>query len=100
MSEGEVRSPTYPDALGRLWSSLSCARAGEVQVSAEPGWEFTDWGGSDHVGGGSHGSLHRCDSLGVLITNGLGPDDPSEREQWSIRDVTPMVLEHFGLPSR
>jgi len=97
---GEVRSRDYPDALGRLWSSLCCAQAGEVQVSAEPGWEFTDWGGSDHVGGGSHGSLHRCDSLGVLITNGIGPDDPSEREQWSIRDVTPMVLDHFGLPSR
>ncbi|HZI91465.1 MAG TPA: alkaline phosphatase family protein [Thermoleophilaceae bacterium] len=98
--DGGVRSHQYPDALGRLWSSLCCARAGEVQVSAEPGHEFTDWGGSDHVGGGSHGSLHRCDSLGVLITSGIGPDDPGEREQWSIRDVTPMVLDHFGLPSR
>jgi hypothetical protein len=95
---GQVRSHEYPDALARLWSSLCCARAGEVQVSAEPGYEFTDWGGNAHVGGGSHGSLHRCDSLGVLITCGIGPADPSEREQWSIRDVTPMVLDHFGLP--
>ena len=92
-----VRSHEYPDGLGRLWSSLCCARAGEVQVSAEPGWEFTDWGGSDHVGGGSHGSLHRCDSLGALITCGIA--DRTNREQWSIRDVTPMVLDHFGLPS-
>jgi Type I phosphodiesterase / nucleotide pyrophosphatase len=99
-SGGDVRSHDYPDALGRLWSALCCARAGEVQVSAEPGWEFTDWGGNDHVGGGSHGSLHRCDSLGVLVTSGIGPVDTGEREQWSIRDVTPMVLEHFGLPSR
>jgi predicted AlkP superfamily pyrophosphatase or phosphodiesterase len=96
---GRVSSHDYPDALGRLWSSLCCPRAGEVQVSAEPGYEFTDWGGTDHVGGGSHGSLHRCDSLGVLIASGIGPEDPREREQWSIRDVTPMVLAHFGLGS-
>ena len=99
MSGGELRSPDYPDALGRLWSSLCCPRAGEVQVSADPGVEFTDWGGSDHVGGGGHGSLHRCDSLGVLLTNGIGPGNAAHREQWSIRDVTPMVLDHFGLPS-
>ena len=53
-----------------------------------------DWGGADHVGGGSHGSLHRCDSLGVLLTSGI---DTPPRDQWHIRDVTPMILEHFGL---
>ncbi len=48
------------------------------------------------MGGGSHGSLHRCDSLGVLLMCGIGPADP-EREQWSIEDVTPLVLDHFGV---
>jgi hypothetical protein len=48
------------------------------------------------VGGGSHGSLHPVDSLGVLLWCGTGPD-PGVRRQWTIRDAVPMVREHFGL---
>jgi hypothetical protein len=92
---GKVDSVTYPDALGRLWSALQCPHAGDVLVSAELGFEFVDWGGADHVGGGSHGSLHRDDSEGVLLVCGI---EPPERDQWSLADVTPMVLEHFGVP--
>ncbi len=92
---GEVESETYPDPLGRLWSALQCPHAGDVLVSAELGFEFVDWGGADHVGGGSHGSLHRDDSEGVLLMCGL---DPPDRERWSLEDVTPLVLEHFGVP--
>ena len=66
-----------------------------VLLSAAPGYEFVDWGGSDHVGGGSHGSLHRSDSLGALLWCGTGPDSRDAREQWSLRDVTPMVLDAF-----
>ena len=76
---------TYPDALGRLWSALECPHSGDVLVSAEPGYEFVDWGGADHVGGGSHGSLHRDDSEGVLLLCGV---EAPEREQWSLTDVT------------
>jgi hypothetical protein len=92
---GGVVSDTYPDALGRLWSALRCPHSGDVLVSASPGYEFVDWGGADHVGGGSHGSLHRDDSEGVLLLCGL---EPPERDQWSLADVTPLVLEHFGVP--
>jgi len=92
---GEVESHTYPDALGRLWSALRCPHSGDVLVSAELGYEFVDWGGADHVGGGSHGSLHRDDSEGVLLMCGL---DTHERAHWSLQDVTPLVLEHFGVP--
>jgi hypothetical protein len=92
---GQVLSDSYPDALGRLWSALSCPHSGDVLVSADVGFEFVDWGGADHVGGGSHGSLHRDDSEGVLLMCGL---ETAEREHWSIEDVTPLVLEHFGVP--
>jgi hypothetical protein len=92
---GEVASDTFPDALGRLWSALGCPHSGDVLVSAELGYEFVDWGGADHVGGGSHGSLHRDDSEGVLLLCGL---DAPERAHWSLEDVTPLVLEHFGVP--
>jgi Type I phosphodiesterase / nucleotide pyrophosphatase len=92
---GRVDSTTYPDALGRLWSALCCPHSGDVLASAELGYEFVDWGGADHVGGGSHGSLHRDDSEGVLMLCGL---EPPERPQWSLADVTPLVLDHFGVP--
>jgi hypothetical protein len=92
---GRVDSTTYPDALGRVWSALRCPHSGDVIASAELGYEFVDWGGADHVGGGSHGSLHRDDSEGVLLLCGI---DPPERDQWSLADVTPLVLEHFGVP--
>jgi len=98
-ADGRFRSLEYPDALARIWSSLSCPTAGDVLLSAAPGYEFVDWGGADHVGGGSHGSLHRSDSLGALLWCGTGPGARSERAQWSLADVAPMVCAHFGLTS-
>ena len=60
VGDGRVTSATYPDALGRLWSALDAARTRATCWSRPtPGYEFVDWGGADHVGGGSHGSLHR-----------------------------------------
>jgi hypothetical protein len=96
-SDGRVWSRAYPDALSRLWSALNCPRAGDVLASATPRYEFVDWGGTDHVGGGSHGSLHRGDSLGVMLMCGTGPGSASERVQWSIRDAVPVILDHFEL---
>ena len=95
--EGRVDSAIYPDALGRVWAALRCRTAGELLVSARPGYEFLDWGGAHHLGGGSHGSLHANDSLGSLIWCGTGPPADS-REQWALRDVVPMIDEHFGVP--
>jgi hypothetical protein len=96
-SDGRAWSNTYPDALSRLWSALQCPRSGDVLVSAGPGYEFVDWGGADHVGGGSHGALHRGDSLGALVMCGTGPGAASERMQWAIRDVVPAIAGHFGI---
>ncbi len=94
--DGVLSTPEHPDALARAWSALSCPTSGDVLLSAEPGYEFLDWGRQGHVGGGSHGSLRGEDSLGALILTGvkLPGETPS---QWSIRDVAPLVLAHFGL---
>ena len=97
VEDGILRSEDYPDPLWRVWSALHCENAGEVLLSAAPGYEFTDWGGVDHVGGGSHGSLHRGDSLGTLVCVGTGPQDRHERSQWSLHDIAPLILGHFGL---
>jgi hypothetical protein len=102
VSENEVVTPTYPDALGRIWRALAADSTGELLLSAEPDYEFVDWGGADHVGGGSHGSLERDDSSVPLVFLNCGPDlggeehDDAHRE-WSIADVAGIVLEHFGV---
>jgi len=100
IEDGRLVTSEYPDALGRVWAALRCATAGDVLLSASPGYEFADWGGADHVGGGSHGSLHRSDSLGALLWCGTGPGTRAERDVWTIRDVAPMVRAHFGLRDR
>ena len=80
-----ARRPTTPTRSARVWSALTCPTAGDVLLSAAPGYEFVDWGGADHVGGGSHGSLHRSDSLGALLWCGdAAPDARDAREQWTI----------------
>jgi hypothetical protein len=97
VSDGEFVSAAYPDALARSWDALACERSGEVLMSAAPGYEFTDWGGAHHVGGGSHGSLHVSDSLAPLLCCGIDDDVRGQRAQWSIKDVAPMIARHFGV---
>ena len=95
-SDGVLSCDHYPDALARVWAALTCPTSGDVLLSAEPAYEFPDWGGRAHVRGGSHGSLHRVDSLGALLFCGV--EAPPERADgcWSIADIAPMVLAHFG----
>ena len=95
--DGRIVSQDYPAALSRAWSALLCPRAGDLLLSAAPGYEFVDWGGADHVGGGSHGSLHRSDSLGALLWCGTGPDSRQARDQWMLADIAPMIRRHFGV---
>jgi hypothetical protein len=97
LRDGLLIGDDHPDALGRVWSALNCPAAGDVLLSAALGHEFLDWGGAAHLGGGSHGSLRREDSLCPLLWCGTGPGSASERAQWSLRDVEPMVRAHFGL---
>jgi hypothetical protein len=97
ISEGRLRSEAYPDPLARVWSALSAPHGGDFIASLAPGFEAVDWGGVSHAGGGSHGALHAGDSLGPLLFVGCGPESASEREQWTLRDVAPVIREHFGL---
>ncbi len=97
LRDGVLDTPEYPDALQRVWSALACPTAGDVLLSAAPSYEFVDWGGMDHVGGGSHGSLHASDSLGALLWCGTGPDTRDAHPTWTLRDFLPLVLSHFAL---
>ena len=61
----------HPNALERIEGALLCPAAGDVIVSAAPGYEYADSGGAHHAGGGSHGSLRAEDSIVPLITAGF-----------------------------
>jgi Type I phosphodiesterase / nucleotide pyrophosphatase len=94
VEDGLLVTPGHPDALARCWAALQCPTSGDVLLSAAPGFEFPDWGGVDHVGGGSHGSLHHSDSLGALLFCGV---DAPARQVWGIQDVAPLCASAFGL---
>jgi Type I phosphodiesterase / nucleotide pyrophosphatase len=96
VEDGVLRCEEYPDPLGRVHAALASPHAGDFLVSLLTGYEAVDWGGVSHAGGGSHGSLHRGDSLGPLLFVGCGPAAADERPQWALRDIAPVVLEHFG----
>ncbi len=78
-----------PDGRTRAVSALANPNAGEVLVSAAPGFEFVDLAGRHHLGGGSHGSLEPADSEVPMLTVGLGPPPAS------ITGIVPLVVEHL-----
>jgi hypothetical protein len=80
-----------PDGRARAAAAVRNRNAGEVLVSAAPGWEFLDLAGRHHLGGGSHGSLELADSEVPMLTVGLDPPPGS------ITGVKGLVAEHFGV---
>ena len=81
----------FLDGRVRAEAAVRNPNAGEVLVSAAPGWEFADLAGRNHLGGGSHGSLALEDSEVPMLTIGLG-DPPA-----SITEIKALVQAHFGI---
>jgi Type I phosphodiesterase / nucleotide pyrophosphatase len=79
-----------PDGHTRATAAVANPNAGEVIVSAAPGWEFVDLAGRSHIGGGSHGSLDAADSEVPMLTVGLGPPPTS------ITGIKHVVVSHFA----
>jgi hypothetical protein len=82
---------SVPDGRTRAAAALRNPNAGEVLVSAAPGWEFVDLAGRHHKGGGSHGSLEAADSEVPMLTVGLGAPPAS------ITGIKQVVADHFGI---
>jgi hypothetical protein len=89
--EDQALLDAVPDGRVRAAAALANPNAGEVLVSAAPGWEFADLAGRDHLGGGSHGSLEAADSEVPMLAVGLG-EPPA-----SITGIKETVLRNFGL---
>ena len=91
--EDDAILDSVPDGRLRAAAALANPNAGEVLVSAAPGWEFYDLAGRHHLGGGSHGSLEPADSLVPMLSIGLGPPPTS------IVGIKEAIVRHFAVPS-
>jgi hypothetical protein len=87
--EDDALLDAVPDGRARAAAALRNPNAGDVLVSATPGWEFVDLAGASHLGGGSHGSLELEDSEVPMLTVGL--DGPPA----SITGIKQLVVDHF-----
>jgi len=90
--EDDAILDAVPDGRLRAAAALANPNAGEVIVSAEPGWEFYDLAGRHHLGGGSHGSLEAADSVVPMLSIGLGPPPAS------IAGIKEAIVRHFEAP--
>lgn len=70
ITNNKVQYGDYPDALARLYSSFFSHEGEYLIVSAKPGYEFIGEGSPTHIGGASHGGLHKEDSLVSMIVCG------------------------------
>ncbi|MGC5328528.1 alkaline phosphatase family protein [Brevibacillus sp. SYSU BS000544] len=75
--DGKIWFNTYPDALSRLYGCLFSQDIPMVVITAAPYYEFKTDVTPTHLGGGSHGSLHRQDSIVPLIVVGANQSFPT-----------------------
>jgi hypothetical protein len=87
-----TRASDYPDALVQLGALAATPRAGDVVISAAPGWDLRSrWEPIPHRS--AHGALHREHMLVPLLTNHPLPGSPQRTV-----DVMPSALRALGLP--
>ena len=94
---GTVLFDEFPNAFERIAGVLELEQSGEIWVAARPGCEFEVPGGMAHVGGASHGALHKLDSLSPVLVAGGGILLP--RHMRSI-DIAPICMGILGVPMR
>lgn len=95
--QGKLVFDLYPNAFERIWGCLDNRTGGDLWLTSHPGSEFAIAETSVHVGGGSHGSLHKDDSTSPVIIAGHRSDLTIPEYPRTV-DLTPMCLEQMGLP--
>ena len=87
-----LASGDHPDAIVQIAQLASCARSGDIIVSAAPGWDFREkWEPVRHAS--THGSLHRDHMLVPLLVS--RPVNGSARRT---ADAMPSALAMLELP--
>ncbi|MBD8067884.1 alkaline phosphatase family protein [Bacillus sp. PS06] len=81
----------YPDGLARLYSAFHSHSGRYIVADAKPGYEFIGEGSPRHVGGGSHGSLHKQDTFFPMIVVGTNQEPKHQRmidlKEWILRII-------------
>lgn len=67
----------YPDALSRLYGSLNSQNEFMYVITSKLSYEFISTSFPTHLGGGSHGSLGRVDSVVPLLISGASREPKS-----------------------
>lgn len=93
---GTITFSEYPNAFERLAGGINPKHSGDVWVTARPGYEFQLKHTSLHVGGGSHGSLHKGDSTSPLLIAGAPEGVELSQTPRSV-DIAPLVLHVLGI---
>lgn len=85
-----ARESDYPDALEQILAIADAPRAGDIIISASPGWDLrTRWEPIVHASG--HGALHREQMLVPLLMSRPANGTPRRTV-----DVLPSVLAALG----
>lgn len=91
ISDNNITYSDYPDALARLYASLASHKGDYLAVSAKPGYEFKGESSPTHVGGGSHGGLHKQDSSVAMIVCGTS-STPAYLRTIDIKDWVELLV--------
>ncbi len=90
----ELSFDTYPDAFARLYGALFSQETAVIAATAAYGFEFLSESAPTHLGGGSHGSLHKQDSVIPLLVAGTARPFPMPAR---LVDVKSFVLQELGV---
>ena len=86
-----LRNSDYPDAIVQIIALAGSARAGDLILSAAPGWDFrARYEPIPHLS--AHGALHRDHMLVPLLTN-----RPPARTPRRTTDVFASTLAALGI---
>ncbi|MFW5437353.1 alkaline phosphatase family protein [Paenibacillus apiarius] len=90
--DGIVTYGDYPDVLSRLYGALYSQDIPMIVITARPRYEFKSRFYPLHLNGGSHGSLHKYDSIIPLIITGT---EHPIKEPPRLVDLKQYILDLF-----
>lgn len=93
VSDDVIHFGDYPDAFSRLYGALYSQDIPLIAVTARPQYEFKSRFYPTHQGGGSHGSLHKHDSLVPLIVAGTDESVPQPPRLVDLKDYMIRLLD-------
>ena len=82
----------YPDALSRLFGALFAHESFVIAATSNPYYEFISESFPTHIGGASHGSLHRTDSTIPLLVVGAEKSPNNVKRIVDLKDYILQLL--------